>query len=324
MRILIIGGTSFVGRAIAWAASDAGHDVTVFNRGQTPNDLPETVTRLVGDRQDDLSALANLSFDVTVDAIAYRPVDVDALATALGDRGGHHIQISSVSVYEDPPAEGATEETATVVNDATLAPDAEVTAETYGPLKAACERSAEQHFGGQLTIVRPTFVIGSHDATLRFPYWVTRLLRGGNVAVPGPRDNALQYIDARDLGEFVVTLANGTTLGAFHVAGPYPAGRFYDVIEEISRQVSPNDTRLHEISPRHIKSHHLDTRFPLWSGSTSENALAVDPAKAVGAGLTYRDLSESVDDVIAWWGEREGPTWWLTREQEAMLVRTNG
>ncbi len=203
MRILIVGGTSFVGRGVAWAALNAGHDVTVINRGQTPSDLPESVTRLVGDRQGDLSALDGLSFDVTVDAIAYRPVDVDALASVLGTRGGHHIQISSVSAYEDPPSEGATEETLTIVNDTDLAPDAEVTGETYGPLKAACERSAEEHFGEQLTIVRPTFVIGSHDATMRFPYWVERLRRGGNVAVPGPRDNALQYIDARDLGEFV-------------------------------------------------------------------------------------------------------------------------
>jgi 2'-hydroxyisoflavone reductase len=323
MRILIVGGTSFVGRGVAWAALNAGHDVTVINRGQTPSDLPESVTRLVGDRRGDLSALDGLSFDATVDAIAYRPVDVDALAAALGTRGGHHIQISSVSAYEDPPSEGATEATLTIVNDTDLAPDAEVTGETYGPLKAACERSAEEHFGEQLTIVRPTFVIGSHDATLRFPYWVERLRRGGNVAVPGPRDNALQYIDARDLGEFVVTIAANTTLGAFHAAGPYPPGRFFDVVQQICDQVAPNETRLVEISPRHIKSHHLETRFPLWSGSSSETALAVDPAKAVAAGLTFRDLSDSVEDVIEWWDDRESPSWWLTREQEAMLVRTN-
>jgi len=106
MRILIVGGTSFVGRGVAWAALNAGHDVTVINRGQTPSDLPESVTRLVGDRQGDMSALAGLTFDVTVDAIAFRPVDVDVLAAALGERGGHHIQISSVSAYEDPLLRG--------------------------------------------------------------------------------------------------------------------------------------------------------------------------------------------------------------------------
>ena len=322
MRILIVGGTSFVGRAIAWAALDAGHDVTVINRGETPSDLPPSVTRLVGDRRTDLAALGDLTFDVTVDAIAYRPVDVDVLASAIGARGGHHIQISSVSAYEDPPTEGATEETATLWNDTQLGRGAEVTAETYGPLKAACERAAQEHFGDRLTIVRPTFVIGAHDATLRFPYWVQRLGRGGNVAVPGPRDNALQYVDARDLGQFVVTLATTSTLGAFHVAGPYPPAKFFEVIEAISEQVSPSDTRLVEIHPHQIKSHHLDTRFPLWSGSTSETALAVNPAKALAAGLTLRDLRESVEDVIEWWDDREPPSWWLTREQEAMLIRT--
>ena len=112
MRILIVGGTSFVGRGIAWAALNAGHDVTVINRGQTESDLPDSVTRLVGDRHGDMLALEGLTFDVTVDAIAFRPVDVDVLAAALGTRGGHHIQISSVSAYEDPPSDGATSRSA--------------------------------------------------------------------------------------------------------------------------------------------------------------------------------------------------------------------
>src|SRR5665213_3876785 len=102
MRILIVGGTSFVGRGVAWAALNAGHDVTVINRGQTPSDLPESVTRLVGDRHGDMSALDGRSFDVTVDAIAFRPVDVDVLAAALGDRGGHHIQILSLIHISEP------------------------------------------------------------------------------------------------------------------------------------------------------------------------------------------------------------------------------
>ncbi len=322
MRILIVGGTSFVGRAIAWAAFNAGHDVTVINRGQTPTDLPDSVTRLVGDRHSDLSALAPLSFDVTVDAIAYRPHDVQVLRDALGERGGHHIQISSISAYQDPADVGATEETAVLWADAPTEPDAPITGETYGPLKAACERAAHELFGERVTIVRPTFVIGSHDATLRFPYWVQRLARGGSVAFAGPRDNALQYIDARDLGEFVVTLAEGGVLGAFHVAGPYPAARFIDVLEAVKAQIAPAGTKIVEISPRDVSSHHLDGRFPLWSGPHSETALAVNPAKALAAGLKLRDLSESVDDVLAWWDvDREWPSSWLTREQEAMLVR---
>ena len=320
MRILIVGGTSFVGRAIAWSAVNAGHEVTVINRGQTPNDLPDQVTRLVGDRDSDLAALTGTNFDVTIDAIAYRPNGVAALHDALGDRGGHHIQISSVSAYEDPAEEGATEETARLHPEATFDPKTPVTGETYGPLKAACERAAQEYFGERLTIVRPTYVIGSHDATLRFPYWTQRLQRGGDVAVPGPRGNAFQFIDARDLGDFVLTLAENATTGAFHVASPFPAVRFIEALEQIAGQLSPKGTNLVEVPYEQIARHHLDGRFPLWSGAKNEPALAVDPAKSLAAGLRCRPLSDSVDDVIAWWGERDGPSWWLTREQEAMLV----
>ncbi len=322
MRILIVGGTSFVGRAIAWSALGAGHEVTVINRGQTGNDLPGAVTRLVGDREQDLSALAGADFDVTVDAIAYRPRGVATLREAIGERGGHHIQISSVSAYEDPAEEGATEDVARLHPEPTFDLDAPVTGETYGPLKAACERAAVEHFGQRLSIVRPTYVIGSHDATLRFPYWTQRLARGGDVAVPGPRANAFQYIDARDLGDFVVTLAERSTTGAFHVAQPYPPVRFLEALEQIAELVAPPDTTLVEVPYEQIARHHLDGRFPLWSGATNPTVLAVDPAKAVAAGLRFRSLAESVEDVTAWWGDREGPSWWLTREQEAMLVHT--
>lgn len=233
MRFLIVGGTSFVGRAIAWSALDAGHDVTVVNRGQTPNDLPEDVTRLVGDRDHDLSALASASYDVTVDAIAYRPHGVKVLYDALSDRGGHHIQISSVSAYETPSQEGATEETARLHPTAPDDLEAPVNSETYGPLKAACERTANEYFSERLTIVRPTYVIGSHDATQRFPYWTQRLSLGGDIAIPGPRGNAFQFIDARDLGDFVVKLAGNSTLGEFHVANPFPAVRFLEALEMV-------------------------------------------------------------------------------------------
>jgi 2'-hydroxyisoflavone reductase len=323
MRVLIVGGTSFVGRAIAFAALDAGHDVTVINRGQTETDLPSSVTRLIGDRQGDMSALASLSFDVTVDAIAYRPRDVEVLHDALGDRGGHHIQISSISAYAEPPTKGATEATAQLRDDAPSEPDAPITGETYGPLKAACEKAATRLFGEQLTFVRPTYVIGSHDATMRFPYWVARIGRGGNIAVAGPRDNALQFIDARDLATFTIGLADSATLGAFHVAGPYPAPTYFGVMEAIAEKIAPKETRLVEVSARHVASHHLDSRFPLWSGSQNEMVLNLDSSKALSAGLTLRPLEDSVDDVLAWWDDREWPSWWLTREQESMLVRTN-
>ncbi len=320
MRILIAGGTSFVGRAIAWSAWRQGHDVTVINRGVTPNDLPADIERLVGDRQGDLSALGGRLFDVTVDTVAYRPRDVELLAAALGERGGHHIQISSVSAYSDPPFPGATEATAALSPEREFDDNEPITGESYGPLKAACERSARKYFATALTVVRPTFVIGSHDATLRFPYWVERVRRGGEIAVPGPRTNALQYIDARDLADFVVRLARDSVLGAFHVAGPYPADTFVDMVQRLAQHLAPQGSTVREVDPDRVLQAGLEAKFPLWSGPESENALCVDNASALSQGLTLRPLSQSADDVVDWWGEREWPTHWLTSAQEAQLL----
>jgi 2'-hydroxyisoflavone reductase len=319
VRLLLIGGTSFVGRAIALAGVTDGHEVTVLNRGQTPTDLPAQVERLVGDRQGDLSALAGRHFDATIDVIAFRPSDVRALHEALGDRGGHHLQISSVSAYEDPPDVGATEATATLWPEGAADEDAPITAETYGPLKAACEREAVARFGDGTAIVRPTFVIGSHDATLRFPYWVERCRRGGAIAAPGPRDVALQYIDARDLGVFTVALVAQGRRGAFTAAGPWPAARFVDVIEQVARHVGPAGTTVVEVAPERL-AQELAGKFPLWSGPTGETVLAMDPSLALDNGLVLRSLDESVDDVVSWWGDRPWPEHWLTADEERELV----
>jgi 2'-hydroxyisoflavone reductase len=318
---LIVGGTSFVGRAISWSAWHQGHDVTVLNRGVTPNDLPEKIERLVGDRQGDLSVLAERTFDATIDAIAYRPSDVERLANALEDRGGHYIQISSISAYEDPPFEGATESAITLWSDDKADHDAPITGETYGPLKAASERAGLRYFGESSTMVRPTFVIGSFDATLRFPYWVERVRRGGVVAVPGPRDNNMQYVDARDLANFVVRVADANLQGAYHVAGPVPCDHYFDMVDQIASHLAPAGTTLQEVSAEDVAELRLEEKFPLWTGPTSETVLAIDSALAQSNGLDLRPLTDSIDDVTTWWGEREWPATWLTSADEARILQ---
>jgi len=320
MKILIVGGTSFVGRAIAESACRQGHEVTVINRGVTPTDLPGEVERLVGDRGTDLSALHGRTFDATVDPTAYRPSDVARLAEAIDDRGGFHLQISSVSAYRDPAVFGATEATAEIWDEKGLDLESPITATTYGPLKAASEHAATAHFGDAVAIVRPTYVIGSHDATLRFPYWVARAQRGGVVAVPGPRDSAMQYVDARDLANFVVGLVTSSTTGAFHVAGPNPASNFVDVIERVVRHVGPEGSTVQLIEPERVHDSGLTAKLPLWSGGGNETALALDSSKALEHGLFLRSLEESVDDVVAWWGDRAWPAQWLTTSEEDSLL----
>lgn len=323
MRLLIAGGTSFIGRALALAAYAGGHNVTVINRGVTPNDLPSDVERLIGDRRGDLSALRARDFDATIDTIAYRPSDVVALANALEDRGGHYVQISSVSAYEAPDAEGLTEDEGRLKSAEHVDLDGPIDASSYGPLKAACERAALSAFREPLTFIRPTFVIGSYDATLRFPYWVARLRRGGDVAVPGPRTNAMQYVDARDLANFTLGCVEQTYTGAFHVAGPTPPGRYVDLLERVARHVAPAGTRLIEVDPTAVLDANLGDQFPLWSGRSSETLLAVSPAKALAHGLTLRPLEESVDDVVAWWGARDWPKHWLGAVEERALLASS-
>jgi 2'-hydroxyisoflavone reductase len=320
VRLLLIGGTSFAGRAIALAGVDGGHEVAVINRGTTPSDLPPGVERLVGDRGSDLSALAGRHFDATIDVIAYRPSNVAVLHGALGDRGGHHVQISSVSAFESGFEAGATELTASTWPKGSVDDDAEITGATYGPLKAAAEREAVACFGPATTIVRPTFIIGGHDVTLRFPYWVQRCRRGGDVAVPGPRSVSLQYVDARDLAVFTMRLVEEGTPGAFTAAGPWPAASFVDVIEQVARQVGPPGTSVVELAPSAAVRTEATGKFPLWSGPSGDAALSMDPSKALAHGLSLRPLADSVDDVVAWWGDRPWPDHWLTADEERTLL----
>ena len=319
MDVLIIGGTSFVGRAIAQSAL-RDHHVTVLNRGRTPSDLPASVERLIGDRSGDLRCLADRHFDATIDCIAYRPSDVDRLADALGDRGGHHVHISSVAAYDQPPV-GATEASSTLFADDPALADQPVTSATYGPLKASSERRAVSRFDA-VTVVRPTYVIGAHDVTMRFPYWVDRARRGGEIAVPGPTSDTLQYIDARDLADFVVRLAATATTGAVHVAGPDPAAGYVETIVRVIDHLAPADTTITLIDPAVVAREGLANRFPLWPGPANESAVDVDSALALSLGLTRRPLEASVDEVAAWWMDQPRPDWWLRPDQEASLCRT--
>ncbi len=217
MRILIIGGTRFVGHAMAEAALAAGHDVTLLHRTATA-ELP-AASHLLADRNGDLSVLADGRWDATIDVCAYLPGQVASLHDALGDRGGHHVFVSTVSVYADQASAGADE-------DAELLPESsaetsEVTNETYGPLKVACERVARERWGDDgLTIIRPTYVVGPRDLTGRYPWWVLRAARGGRMILPGPADAPMQCIDARDMGAWTIRLVEDRTAGVFTAARP--------------------------------------------------------------------------------------------------------
>lgn len=221
MSVLVLGGTRFVGRHVVEALVAAGHAVTVLNRGRTPDDLPAAVERLRGDRNGGaagLGALEGRTWDACVDVNGYMPAQVRPAVEALHGRVGRYVFVSTVSVYGDLD-DGPVLETYPRMAPA---PDheTEITGETYGPLKVACEDLIEARFGRQSALLRPQIVAGPHDPTGRYPYWVQRARQGGDMLAPGDGSDHLQVVDARDVARFVVSVVERDLDGAYNLAGP--------------------------------------------------------------------------------------------------------
>jgi 2'-hydroxyisoflavone reductase len=320
MRILIIGGTHFVGHGMAQAAVDAGHDVTLLHRNAT-DELPGA-THLLADRDGDLSLLAGLTWDATIDVCAYLPGQVRHLHEALGERGGHHVFISTVSVYQEPATVGADEDSP--LFEAAGADVDEVTNETYGPLKVACEYAAREAYGDAgLAIVRPTYVVGPRDATARYPYWVLRAARGGRMLLPGPAEAPMQCVDARDMGAWTVRLAEGRVSGALTAARP--STTFAAMVEETMAALD-SDATLVQVDGDWLVEQGVDgAQLPLWSEGMPELALAMGTSRAEAAGLTHRPFAEVVRDTLAWAeahpDQATNPRVGLSPEREQELLR---
>lgn len=322
MRILVVGGTRFVGREIVESALADGHEVTVFHRGVTGPDLFPSAEHLLGDRFADLGRLAGREWDATVDVCAYFPRAVDELATALGGRGGQHVLISTVSVYAPPPGPGLTEDAELIeLEDPTTEV---VTDRTYGGLKVLCERAAARAYGSELLIVRPTYVVGPNDYTWRFPSWVRRVAAGGEVLCPGPASIPMQVIDARDQADFVVHLLRQGRGGTFHTASPKPPFSLGDLLEATVEVVAPAGTSLTWIDPEFLAGEGLDdSAFPFWApGEPDFDVLAADPSAALAAGLQPRPLAETIADTAAWVRDNaEHAPPGLDPDREADLIR---
>ncbi|MGN6334124.1 MAG: NAD-dependent epimerase/dehydratase family protein [Motilibacteraceae bacterium] len=303
MRILVVGGTRFVGRHIVDAALRRGHEVTLLHRGggsgADADPFPQA-EHLHADRDGDLSVLQGRSFDATVDVCAYVPRQVRTLAAALDGRGGHHAYVSSVSAYAPPPGPGAMEDAplAGLADPATE----EVTGETYGGLKALCEQVAAEAYGPSLLVIRPTYVVGPYDPTGRFTYWVHRLARGGEVLAPGPQDSPVQVVDARDQGEWVVRLLEDGVSGTFNAVGTSPGYTFEQLLEDVAAAVAPEGTRLRWLGADQVAAHglHDGRSLPLWSGEDADRWIsAVSNQKALASGLAPRPVQACARDVLA-------------------------
>jgi 2'-hydroxyisoflavone reductase len=291
VRLLVLGGTRFVGRGIVEAALDDGHEVTLFHRGRTNAELFPELEHLHGDRDGGLEPLAGGTWDACVDVSGYVPRVVAESARLLAGAVETYVFVSTISVFADlsvPRDEDGP--LATVDDEATEDVEA-----AYGALKALCERVVREVWGDRCAIVRPGFVVGPHDHTGRFTWWVHRAARGGELPVPASIARRLQVIDVRDLGAFVVRAATEPLHGVFNATGPVPPVSMVDVLETAAAQAGA-DLRVTVVPDSVATAAGLGFKdLPLWIDDEGWSAWAeIDVGRAVAAGLRFRPLDDTV------------------------------
>jgi 2'-hydroxyisoflavone reductase len=305
MRLLVLGGTKFVGRAAVDAALAGGHEVTLFNRGRTGPELFPDVETLIGDRDRDLTALEGRSWDAVVDPSGYVPRIVRASAELLRGSVGHYVFVSSISVYAFPLPPWFDESAPRAV----LADETEeVTGETYGALKARCEDVVREVFADAFTNVRAGLVVGPHDPTGRFTYWPERVARGGEVVAPGDPERFVQFVDVRDLGAWLVRAAAEGVVGDFNATGPESRLTMGGLLEAC-RAVSGSDAELVWLPEDFLLAEGAGPwmELPLWLPREDASVLQVDVSRAVAAGLAFRPLRQTIGDTLAWAREVDRP-----------------
>jgi 2'-hydroxyisoflavone reductase len=321
MRILVLGGTVFLGRAITDAAIARGHRVTHFNRGRSgaPDARVETLT---GDRTAGLEALHGRSWDGVIDTSGYLPQVVRRSAEALRDATRRYLFVSSISAYAGPHFG----EDADVAAPPDPLPDA-MTPETYGGLKGACEAAVRASFGDGALVIRPGLIVGPRDPTDRFTWWPWRIAHGGRVAAPGRAARTVQFIDVRDLARWSVGLLEREARGTFNATGPRTPVAMSDLLEAC-RAVSRSDAAIEWIDEAFLAGSGVKPwiELPLWVPESDPHAsgfMSVPIERALDAGLAFTSLEDTVADTLAWARTRAGDHVWkagLAEEKERALV----
>jgi 2'-hydroxyisoflavone reductase len=301
MRILILGGTGFIGPNQVRYAVARGHKVSVFNRGKTnPGSLPAGVEHLEGDRNGKLDALKGKTWDAVIDNPSTLPRWVRTAAQLLKDSASHYLFISTISVYADNSKPGSDETSPTI----TL-PDPnveEIVGLNYGGLKALSEKEAERAFPGRTTVVRPGLIVGAGDNTDRFSYWPIRIARGGEVLAPGDPTDRVQFIDARDLGEWTIRLLEQKTYGTFNGVGPAHPLTIAEMLYGI-KAVTTAGAQFTWVPASFLEEQKVApwTDMPVWIPPTGEYAGFGNRSikKALDAGLTFRSLADTAATTLA-------------------------
>jgi 2'-hydroxyisoflavone reductase len=330
MKLLVLGGTRFLGRHVVDAALSRGHSVTLFTRGRNANPWGGRVVALTGDRDPriggGLTALASGTWDALVDTSGYVPRVVGASVDRLAARVARYLFVSSVSVYADVSKPGVDENAPVATLDD---PATEEILKHYGALKAACEAAVSERFGARATHVRPGLIVGPHDATDRFGYWVARFLaphllgdRASRAIVPAPATAPIQVIDARDLAAWMVDLLERDAGGTFNAVSPEGRWTMGDLVATLTTaRDAPAPMWIDDAT---LVAHGVEPwiGLPLWLPATEPDSagfMAIDGRKATAAGLPVRPLSETVRDTAEWLAQRDNAGAWkhvLTAEKE--------
>ena len=324
-RILVLGGTGFLGPAIVNAARARGDVLTLFNRGKTNPGMFPDVEQLHGDRNGKLEALAGRKWDVVIDTSGYVPRIVRMSAELLAPSVERYVFVSSISAYDEsiPPGSDENARIAQLSDPAT-----EDVRASYGGLKAACERAAEAAMPGRVLVVRPGLIVGPGDPTDRFTYWPVRLAEGGEVLAPGTGDDPIQVVDVRDLGGWMVEMAGRRATGTFNAVGPASRTSMRAMLDACQPAAGPK-AALTWVPTAFLEKEKVEPwgDMPVWipAGGPESGMSQVSIARALAAGLRFRPLPDTARDTLAWWDglpaeRRARPRAGISREREKQVL----
>lgn len=313
MNILIIGGTRFLGRYLVTAALARDHKITLFNRGNHSIDAPADVESIAGDRHTDLHKLKGRRWDAVVDTCGHLPQAVLATAEVLTDSVNRYVFISSQNAYADVSVPGITEEysRATLTSEQIDRANAIDTkgqpayGALYGPLKAGCERAAEEMMPNRVLVLRPGLIVGPYDYSDRFTYWVARVAAGGQVLAPGRPERFIQFIDVRDLAEWTIRMIERDGVGAYNAHGRPGVLTMQNLLAEC-KLVSNSDAEFVWAGEDFLLREGVAawSEMPLWLPEEAaphlKGFMFIDPSKAIAGGLTFRPVRETIEDTLAW------------------------
>lgn len=335
MKLLIIGGTVFLGRYLVEAALSRGHEVTLFNRGLHNADLFPEVERLRGNRHSNLDALRGRRWDVVIDTCGYTPGAVRASAQLLADAVEHYTFISSISVYasfllagfdESAPVGTITDAQTTEAEsfDTGERPTAYSYGELYGPLKARCEQAVAETLPGRTLVIRPGLIVGPHDYSDRFTYWPYRVSQGGEVLAPGRPERMVRVIDVRDLAEWNIRMSEERHEGTYNASGA--DGLTMKQVLDDCKATSGSDAQFTWVDDEFLVAQGAEGwgEVPLWVPEDEHSIFAARNDKAIANGLTFRPMADTIRATLEWVSTRPADVEWsagLKPEREQQFLR---